>query len=111
MSDAYEILGMTIVGIVVIGIAGAAVSFGYTNSISEIGNNASDAIQGDEPWENMYFNKSDASRVTPENSDDEGDNNPVMNVVEGGGRKRKQTKSKKPKKNKKTQKKHKRRNK
>jgi len=112
MSDTYEIIGMTIVGLVVLGITSAAVKFGYTNSISEKGNNASGVIQGNEPWENIYSNRSDATQETPDSDveEDEADKNPVMKF-EGGSRKRKLTKYKKSKKHRKSQKKHKRRNK
>jgi len=66
MSDTYEIIGMTIVGLVVLGITGAAVKFGFTNSMNETGYNSSNKIQGDEPWENIYSSKSDASLATPD---------------------------------------------
>lgn len=110
MSDNYQLIGMSIVGIVVVGIAGVAVSLGFTNSVSESGNNSSGEVQADEPWENIYSNKSDANLETPEELDnDEADNNPIMNF-EGGSRKRK-PKSKKHNKRKKTRRKHKRRGK
>ena len=109
MSDNYQLIGMSIVGIVVVGIAGVAVSLGFTNSVSESGNNSSGEVQADEPWENIYSNKSDANLETPEELDNDADNNPMMDF-EGGSRKRK-PKSKKHNKRKKTRRKHKRRGK
>ena len=47
MSDNYQLIGMSIVGIVVVGIAGVAVSLGFTNSVSESGNNSSCEFKAD----------------------------------------------------------------
>lgn len=114
MSDTYEIIGMTIVGLVVLGITGAAVKFGFTNSMNETGYNSSNKIQGDESWENIYSSKSDASQATPDSDvEDEYEEEPVMQMEDidddkkpvGGFRKRKLTKSKKSKKHRKSHKK------
>lgn len=112
MSDTYEIIGMTIVGLVVLGITGAAVKFGFTNSMNETGYNSSNKIQGDESWENIYGSKSDASQATPDSDEDEYEEEPVMQMEDiddnksvGGFRKRKLTKSKKSKKHRKSHKK------
>lgn len=119
MSDTYEMIGIAIVGIVVLGIAGAAVSFGYTNNLSESGNNAG-GIQSNEPSENIFRDRSDARNAVydTESEKDDSEKNPEMEFEEfdedkigGGSRKKKQTKRTKYKKHrkshKKTQKKHK----